>query len=70
MLYCDEGKDFIFMAFNMHWASHSFALPILPKGINWYYQFDTSKDFVSGKISKEQKTIVVKDRSIIILIGK
>ena len=32
-----SGKeDNCFVAYNMHWLSHTFALPKLPKGQAWY----------------------------------
>ena len=30
-----EADDFFYIAYNMHWESHDFALPNLPKGLEW-----------------------------------
>ena len=32
-------KDF-YIAYNMHWFLHSFALPSLPKGMEWVHSRD------------------------------
>ena len=32
-----------YVAYNLHWEKHSFALPALPKGIEWKVAVDTSK---------------------------
>ena len=33
----DTGEEeHLFIAYNMHWLEHTFALPALPKGKKWY----------------------------------
>lgn len=41
--YAGEGKadDFFYMATNMHWEDHFFAMPKLPKDVEWTYCTDT-----------------------------
>ena len=82
MLYCQdyEGEvanqnkknEFLYIAFNMHWAAHEFALPTLPKGRKWYNIINTGNTTIAGNkdILANQKKIEVEERSIIILIGK
>lgn len=74
VLYC--GKDLedtdCFLAYNMHWIEHSFALPaLLPAGKKWYRAADTA-DGVWNKpeLLENQKRMRVKERSTVFLIGK
>ncbi len=39
----DEDDDFFYVAYNMHWIPHSFALPTLPKGMKWQLAADTGR---------------------------
>lgn len=41
-------NGFIYIALNMHWESHSLALPRLPKGFGWKQVFDTAKESPGG----------------------
>lgn len=82
ILYCgkyakiDRKKDddFIYVAYNMHWDEHSFALPKLPKGFKWYEIINTQESgtipFSDKIILESQKSITVPPRTIIILTGK
>ena len=36
--------DFVYMAINMHWIAHSFALPSLPGGYEWKMVCDTRSE--------------------------
>ena len=47
--YAGEGgnDDFFYIATNMHWEEHCFALPKLPKDMEWRYCMDT--DFGSDR---------------------
>ena len=68
-----ENDDFFYIAYNMHWTPHTFALPNLPKGMAWYLLTDTGKD---GKIEAtheaetEQQHVDVEPRTIRIYISK
>lgn len=84
MMYCgDYGrqeKEFLFVAYNLHWMPHDFALPNLPKGAVWKFVVSTSKQ--EGKVFTEEdvktakqkgkgkRTVEVPSRTIAILIGK
>lgn len=39
----DQEDNFFFMAFNMHWIPHKFALPKLPGGYEWQLLLDTER---------------------------
>lgn len=78
IMYCSFNKkkkantgSFLFLAINMHWTSHSFALPQLPPDMKWNILFDTAKDgTVHKKSLVKQNEISVEDRSIKILVGE
>lgn len=85
ILYCgkygkraDASEDnYFYVACNMHWEPHEFALPNLPKELCWYVAFDTDDDAANGiyapgneKPLADQKRIRVMSRSIMALIGK
>lgn len=85
VLYCGAyGKradgssdDYFFVMYNMHWESHEFGLPRLPKKRMWYVAVDTSLGSVNGYYEagqepclEDQKTYAVNERSIAVLIGK
>lgn len=70
MLYHDEN-NFVFIAINMHWVNHDFALPKLPKGVVWERIFDTAvSEDKQGKPLKSGKKLSVSDRSIQVLVAK
>ncbi|WP_302417865.1 glycogen operon protein GlgX [Blautia marasmi] len=84
MMYCgDYGrqeKEFLFVAYNLHWMPHDFALPNLPKGAVWKFVVSTGKQ--EGKVFTEEdvktakqkgkgkRAVEVPSRTIAILIGK
>ena len=78
IMYCgkyaidEHGKedDFIFIAYNMHWNEHEFALPNLPNKKKWEVVIDTSQSNDTTKMQKIDKKLTVNERSIVILIGK
>jgi len=78
MLYCgkysediSEADTFIYFAANMHWTPHNFALPKLPKGMNWYPVYDTDKKADTDKNKPiSQNEITVAQRSIRVLVGR
>ena len=75
MMYCGRyarkdnksEDDMIYIAYNMHWESHQFALPSLQGGYRWEVVNDTDSP-------EDEMTIVnqveVKPRSVKILIGR
>jgi len=73
MLYCGEygGDDaFIFVAVNLHWTSHEFAVPQLPKGYSWETFARTDAQDSIKLIGDEHPAIEVKERSITIMLAK
>lgn len=52
--YAKECKDkFFYIVFNMHWESHKFFLPKLPKDLTWNNILDTSQDECNSKGNSE-----------------
>lgn len=78
MMYCGKyakqfakEDSFFYVAYNMHWVPHSFALPKLPKGKKWHLILDTEQEtgFVPEKVLDDQQEALVKERSIQIFVG-
>ena len=45
MMYCTQekkAKEFVYTAYNLHWDSHTFAMPYLPEGMKWKCVLDSS----------------------------
>ena len=69
--------DFIYIAYNMHWITHEFALPILPKDYEWEIAYGTrnlAEEKHAGELlfdeGEEQKKVTVAPRSVLVLVGK
>ena len=84
-MYCGEyakkedgaSDDYFFVAYNMHWEPHEFALPNLPKNLKWHIAIDTSEKehnaiYPEGSelLIKKQKQVMVPSRSIMVFISK
>ncbi len=67
----DEEEIFIYLAVNMHWVPHDFALPKLPEGMKWYRIYDTDSKEIRTEIKlKSQTEFTVNERSIQVLMAK
>lgn len=63
MMYCgkyaemENGKedDFFYVALNMHWESHNFAMPRLPKGLKWELLYQTSQQSADTKKAEDRE---------------
>ncbi len=71
VLYCAAGEqeDLCFIAYNMHWLKHSFALPALPKNLKWYRVIETENGAEEGQ-EEDQKRIELQARSVVVLVGR
>ena len=60
-----DGKEdsMIYIACNMHWENHTFALPKLRNGETWHVALQTSKENVEIK----QESIEILSRTIVVL---
>ncbi len=58
VLYCQgrEPEDICFVAYNMHWLKHSFALPALQKHKKWYQVIGTTRDVLLKPVEKNEDT--------------
>ena len=68
----DKSKkgEFIFVAVNMHWSEHIFALPKIHPDKKWRVVIDTSQTAEEDSyLPKADKNITVRDRSILILMS-
>lgn len=60
-----------FVAYNMHWVEHSFALPALGKGKKWYLTADSKTGVLEDpEVLKNQREAVLEERTIALFIGK
>ncbi len=69
VMYCGTyaGEDeFFYIAYNMHWIPHEFALPTLPKGKVWKLLLSTGEE---KEAEIEKKMLTVSDRTTMILIS-
>ena len=71
------ADDTFFVAYNMHWEPHEFALPNLSKTKKWALCFDTSDAGAGGffpegseKELPDQKRVLVQPRTILVFTGK
>lgn len=70
----DEASFYV--AYNMHWMSHEFALPGLSGGRKWRIALDTGREesavYPEGQepLLEEQRMITLPERTIMVLIGK
>ena len=67
---CTE-KDF-YIAYNMHWLSHSFALPSLPKGMEWVCIAGTKEGVLDEKeaVPVKDKKVQLEERTINVFVGR
>lgn len=69
----EEG--FLYLAWNFHWDSQSFALPLLPKQNRWHVVMDTSRknSFLEQDeqmLASDAKCYTVPPRAVVILEGR
>lgn len=66
----------VYIALNMHWKAASFQLPPLPEGQNWHVFANTGDSgndvYEPGqeRYLENQKTFLIQERSVIILVGR
>lgn len=67
-----EKDDFFYIAYNMHWEIHRFALPKLPKKMQWYPLISTKQNGDQEDIHtalEDQSCLIVPARTIIVITG-
>lgn len=57
-----NNDNFIYIAYNMHWEEHDFALPALPPDLKWAKVLDTVSD--RREEGENGRTAAVAGRSI------
>ncbi len=82
MYCCKYGKDadekddtFIYIGINMHWETHKFGLPQMPKDLEWVRLYSTTDDIYDierseGKESEDIHNVVLLPRTISIYITR
>ena len=65
------GGEDCFIAYNMHWIEHSFALPALPREKKWYKIASTKEGILDeAECLGNQRTVVLKERMIMVFAGR
>lgn len=60
-----------YVAYNMHWLEHVFALPALPKGYGWYVKATTERGMLDVSVLlKDQRKLELKERSVTVLTAE
>lgn len=76
VMYCGKYADedeLIYIAYNMHWMEHTFALPALPGGYRWNVALDTSEGIWEEdkwRLLPDSRQVQVSSRTVIVLIGR
>lgn len=66
-----EEQEALFIAYNMHWLPHTFALPTLPKGKKWYETASTGEGILAEpKMLKTSREVELDERTIKVFVGK
>lgn len=61
--------DFFYVAYNMHWEPHPFALPKLPKNMYWECYITSSPDAVKQPLA-ESASVTIPGRCICLFISR
>jgi len=69
--------DYIYVGMNMHWSSHNFQLPNLPRGMRWHLFADTHQSSPNDICApgeerplRDQRLIPLEARSLVIAVGR
>ncbi len=64
------GGEDCFVAYNMHWIPHSFALPAIGKGKKWYKIASTEEGILdTPRLLENQRMVELKERTIMVIAG-
>lgn len=74
IMYCGHAEDgmsadYIYIASNMHWNSHRFALPSIAN-YEWVKAFETTENVLVTDYKKNTGYIDIAPRSVTVLVGK
>lgn len=65
------GGEDCFVAYNMHWLEHTFALPSLSKNKKWHLIASTGEGIVKVPLALEnQRKIELEARTVVVLAGR
>lgn len=76
VMYCGKYADedeLIYIAYNMHWMEHTFALPALPGGYRWNVALDTGEGILKEhewRLLPDSRQVQVPSRTVTVLIGR
>ncbi|MGN0405841.1 MAG: glycogen debranching protein, partial [Bariatricus sp.] len=65
----DGEEESCYVAYNMHWTPHLFALPKLPNGKHWYLAASTDDGVLEDAVPIEKvKCVEVEERTIKVFV--
>lgn len=71
------SDDYFYVAYNMHWGSHTFGLPRLPRGMGWHVALNSDAEERNGIYPEGEEPAVenpkaceISPYSIVVFIGK
>lgn len=78
LMYCEQyaqpekktDNGLIYVAYNMHWQPHSFALPKLPKDMKWYLALSTLQASSMHELPADQQKAEVAERSVAVYVAE
>lgn len=60
-----------YIAYNMHWIEHDYALPTLRQGKKWHQVLDTSTGMIGEEVLLDnQRLVLVPERSVAVFVSK
>ena len=71
--YGTEQDCFIYVAVNAHWETHTFRLPVIPAGMQWYFAFEgngVSADPGQEQPMQRQDAIELGPRTTAVLVAR
>ena len=67
----NDQEESLFIAYNMHWLEHAFALPALPKGKKWYRAVSSGEGVLETPLEVEDQRITeIQARTIAVFVGR
>ena len=68
-----KEDDSFYIAYNMHWENHTFALPKLEKGYRWTIAFVTCDEsagrIIRSSLAESLDSVTVPDRTVAVLVS-
>ena len=76
MMYCGQyagTEEFLYIAYNMHWMEHDFAIPNIPEEYQWYVAVDTQNGVYEEGAEpavEHARQVSVPARTVMVFVGR